>query len=58
MNEIIKISSEFIGIEKVNSVNAIDCAIKGKIQKQAYDFLWTSQTNVKVFNNAAKTKNL
>ena len=43
---------------KVNSVNAIDCAIKGKIQKQAYDFLWTSQTNVKVFNNAAKTKNL
>jgi hypothetical protein len=43
---------------KVNSINSIDCAIKGKVQKQAYGFIWKSENNVKIFNNAIKIENL
>jgi hypothetical protein len=43
---------------KVNSINSIDNAIKGKVQHSAYGYLWNSENYVKVYNDKNKTKNM
>ena len=42
----------------VSSINSIDCAIKGIVQKQAYGYIWKSENNVKIINNASKKETL
>jgi len=52
------ILSEAAKALNVTSINSIDCAIKGIVQKQAYGYIWKSENNVKIINNASKKETL